>query len=564
MPDSLDNISVLPAMCDAKYKGQTFKLIWVLDLVTDSTRCFINLVFQNTNTHYILVDSIPPELLSYCTIGSYFRNGQKLSHSADGQLFQFKIDSTVNNRIVEAGNEFDDHLYDLSLGGKVSKYSNVCRHQLCFVQHVDGMKIIIPCLVIAATYYFKSTSLREAIMSRKIESLFNQCSLDDNKATHALISLKPGGNLGDAKYIARFILDEFAKSRLYQCKNHLHDSNNFGYSRLKVDFPVQQEVHFKVRGHLVVTGNGQKELIVFQILQEDSRFPFDSIDIEYEKDDVATVTENSNETFPVTNAKSSGRLVLESPSRGLVRHLLCSAAVSNNINEQKIVENRIPISKQSSGEVKSTRQSFDNNPTDISAQPGGQNENPVAGANIAEREQNEDSYKKPFNLDDFIKLAGTLKDYIAKDADGILIGEVRKFEYDHGLVWKRPEAKTCLNLKESYDHTPGKRRKCVYVWFEYAGKCVCLVEIDQTGLPGNGFSTQVLISDKNISHTSANSSIELYVLGKTIEARATALALGGILLRTKKHPPVDDDISHKIWRTTLLHKIASLITVANT
>jgi hypothetical protein len=138
VPDNLDNIVVLPKMNLPTEKGRLFRLHWILDLVSDSHRSLINLVFQNTTTKFILVDTVPPELLSYCTIGSFFVKGKRLQ-AFNGVEHTFTISSTDTNNFIEARDAFTDADFDLSLAGNSKLYADICRNQLCFVLVQNGV-----------------------------------------------------------------------------------------------------------------------------------------------------------------------------------------------------------------------------------------------------------------------------------------------------------------------------------------------------------------------------------------------------------------------------------------
>ena len=390
MPDSLDDIVVLPKMNQPLENGRTFRLRWVLDLVTDSHRFYVNLVFQNTKTNFILIDSIPPELLSYCTIGSYFTKGKRI-YAHTGTRHTFTIKSTDANNLVEARDAFTDKDFDLSLKDMWPTYSDICHNQLCFVQQVENVKVVIPCFVIAATYYFKSTSLREAILSRRLDSLFHTCTIDDEE--HADIHLKPGGNIGDAYDIARFKLDAFANQRL------------------KVDFPVEQDITITAHGEMANHSDGSKTFIVCAILSEDSQYPFKSIDIHYHKDESEPggKGEGGGGTFPRSRKGSSRRISDKQPSHGYVRHLLESCKRTENPNRKSIKEKLVPVKKPKLDEQKNPETIYDKEKKDLSTQPSAPGERPASKAEVREEDENK-LPKFEFSIDTFIQMVQRLQD----------------------------------------------------------------------------------------------------------------------------------------------------------
>jgi hypothetical protein len=555
VPDSLDDIVILPKMNQPSENSRTFRLRWVLDLVSDSRRSYVNLVFQNTKTNFILIDSVPPELLSYCTIGSYFTKGKRI-HTHTGARHTFTIKSTNANNFVEARDAFTDKDFDLSLKNMWPTYSDICRQQLCFVQQDGPVKIVIPCFVIAATYYFNSTSLREAILSRKLESLYHSCTVDDEG--HAIIELKSAGNLGDAVNIARLKLDPFANQRLNLCKNHLSAKQGQLYQRIKVDFPVEQDLTITAQGEMVNHDDGSKTFIVFNILSEDSQYPFKSIDIHYQKDENEPGGNGEGAgTFPRPRKGSSGRMSDRRPIYSNVRHLLESCTPTENPNLKNIDKKRIADKKPARDEQKFPQTVHDKDKTDLSAQPPTTGEQPVSKAEVREKEDAEKEPKFEFSIDAFIQMVLQLQDEVhtIQLAGKAIKVAVENFGWRESVLPRRTKGGTYVTLRESYNHKATNLRRCVYVTFTCMGRHVCLVEIDQANAEHIGCSTRILVSGGEINKATAEECVKDYVDEKLLEDRKKALADFGVSLKTLNHPQSADDEAMKLWRYRLMKKI---------
>lgn len=555
MPDSLDDIVFLPKMNQPSEQRRPFRLRWVLDLVSDSNKSYINLVFENSTTKFILVDSIPPELLSYCTIGSHFSNGKRLLVH-QGFKHTFTIKSTSNNTFVEARNAFTDQDFDLSLNGHSQFYSNICRQQLCFVQQDGPVKIVIPCFVIAATYYFKSTSLREAILSRHLDLLFYSCTID-NTTQHATIHLKPGGNVGDAYDIARMKLSPFANQRLNVCKNHLMTNQAMPYKRLKVDFPVEQDLTITARGEMVKHSDGSKTFIVFNILSEDSQYPFKSIDIYYQKGEGGLSSKTGGGgTFPMPRKGLTRNMTVNQPAQGYLRHLLESCEPIENPHRNSIKEKRLPDKKPKLDEQKTSNTIYDNDKKDLSTQPPAPGDRSASKAEVREKDSDTKT-KFEFTIDTFIQMVQQLKleTHTIEVAGKATAVRIENFDIFESSVPRRTKGGRYVTLRESYDHDATKLRRCVYVTFTCMGLHVCLVEIDQTKAEHIGCSTRVLVSGSKIDITLAKACVQDYVDERLLEYRKKKLADVGILLRTVNHPSDAKGDEMKLWRYRLLKKI---------
>lgn len=92
--------------------------------------------------------------------------------------------------------------------------------------------------------------------------------------------------------------------------------------------------------------------------------------------------------------------------------------------------------------------------------------------------------------------------------------------------------------------------------FTYDGKNVCLVEIDQLGLP-RGYSTYLLISWKSIGDDIAKSVEKDYVVGKALVKTQIELKSENIILESKHHPRSNSADHQKAWRNRVLDVIAA-------
>ncbi|WP_238378948.1 hypothetical protein [Geobacter metallireducens] len=559
MPADLDKIYILPKMRSEDPRNR-FQLVWILNLNVSSSRCLIRLLFKNVKTGYYLADTIPPELLSYCTVGSYFAKGRKLiKEPALGTVRKFTVNSSEHNKIVRIQDALTDLEYDLSLTSTryqsdfTKNNSAICKNQQCLVFHCDDMKIVIPCAVLAGVYYFKSTSLREAVFSQNLKRLHEDYSLDDS-TLHAKITMKPGAADSDAKSIVRFLANGFAGSRMRMVRNSVNaDSGQF--QRLKVDFPVNQEITIKARGHLATNPEGGKTFVVFQVLEEDSLFPFDSITIDrrtYEIDD----PDGDTETFPALTAKSGKNLAPSNPSSRYIRRILQNHVSIANCNARAIRENKdyIPTPRKDEGKVPKLM------PGDKDVELSTQQDYPMDDIAIAkakvERDDGDaaepDDYSMP--LDDFVRLVRGLKGYRLVNEDSS-IAAVTRISLSRQPVWQRQRGSRKPSLRETYGNTAEKRRECAYVWFRYREKYVCLVEIDQSGLP-SGCSTYVLISSTVVTRDLADEVVRDYVERELFDETQKSLRRKGIVLERKNHPHKDSVEHLSAWRNRLIEIIA--------
>jgi len=552
VPDNVDKIIVLPNMSHPREAKNTYKLLWVLDIVSDSSRCYVSLLFKNIETNSILIDRIPPELLPCFTVGSCFQGGKALLPKFHGNRLLLSINSTPNNTLVNAKDAFTDHEYDLSLDGLYPSYSIASKAQSCFVYQSPEYKIVIPSFVIAARYYFRSTSLRHAILSRRLGSLFQNYQYDP-QSKHAEIYLTHYANHSDAKDIARFKFDEFASTRLNQGMNSIYSQKDAKYKRIKFDFPAQQQIGMDALGHLSTAPDGSKTFIVFQLFSENSKYPFESLDVYYDKFDEPPKTLGGR---PVKKGKSSKRMTDKLPADERVKQMLKYSPVTENPNARKIIERKIAIKKPYTGE-RPSQIVYDGQTTDLSTQPGSMEDSGVSRTSIGEAEEPVKPPKEHFvmSLDEFRSMVELLNNFSYTSKSGEISVQISGFTYSEDYVPMKSVGTKILNLKESYDYTPFNRRRYAYVSFMCNDIYVCLVEIDQENLPGNGTATWVLSSNQDFDESYAEQLVSNFVKNSPLKSMIATLDNQQIKLESKKHPMKCSEEDYNGWIALLIGRI---------
>lgn len=549
MIQKLHEIAILPELLQEK--GRTFELIWITDLFYLPGRCSISLLFrdvENKGYRYKL-DSIPPELLSYCTVGSFFKEGKKLHRlKPKGEEISFKINSTSINQIVPIVRAITDSEYNLDFLAEQqnsSYHHNItayCKHQNCLVFRDDFTKVVIPCSVIAGTYYFRSTSMREQVLCQNLKGLYEWCYIDPD-THHAEILMKPGASDNDASHIARFANNGFAFNRCEMIMNHIRATGNRPPIPIKTDFPVKQELTITARGHLADNPEGGKTFIVFEILKENSEFPFKSITIVRRRYDPSTGRDMM--VLSALDSDSSDRMVNTPPAAREIRKIIEKHVRFSNPNEEAMptAKEYIEPNPNKKGEYRLvSKEAMEE--ANLSAQRRKNVEQKTAKAQITHRQNREpcnSGYE--MSLDEFILMVSMLK-----EREG-----VTEWSYSEQPVWKKSTKKEMRHrsLKETYDGEEATRRRCAYFSFHYFAKRVCLVEIDQRQLP-SGCSTFVLFSTKHEAVKEADNVVKWFVEGLAQEKMRAQLVKEGVTFKVKHHPPSNSKTDASNWVSRLI------------
>lgn len=558
----VENMVLFEDMLSEPNRGQTFRLIWHLDLELSSRSHKVKLLFRNEKTRFYITGEIAPEFLSFCTIGSRFRDGKKIG-GQEGKTFTCRVVSRDRNSILPAYKALTDDEYDLSyaykiknLDGSVKKIdrSSFCKHQLCLMFQEGADKIVIPCAVVGATYYFTSTSMREQVLSQNLRGLYEEATLDQ-LTRKASILLKPNARDDDALHIARFAFDLRAKGSWDFVMNHVRANKRKGkndeiYCPLAADFPVEQELLLKVRGHRVPNPAGGFTLVVFEILDENSGYPFDALAVQRRRPH--RLSGPAPETATRTGVNPDNRIVGDNPTnRRDATEISKPQSQSNPYHSDIVVTKELLPPRKDALLTDGVRFITEGKEeASLSPQREMEGERPTAKGYLGPKKDNNEGEKESYemSLDDFIIMASGLGAMAGVTNLGISALQImpQKFRRDFS---KR------LSLRESYDRKHNNRRKYVTVSFSYNGTNVMLVEIDQYGLPG-GCSTYILVSDNELVEDHAIHVLKGYINGRALTETTDQLRKRGVSMKTKIHPISNGSVHTEKWRELLLKEIS--------
>ncbi|TSK07737.1 MAG: hypothetical protein FPO08_00010 [Geobacter sp.] len=286
----IKQIVLFKEMLSDRFLGETFRILWPLDLELSSSSQKIKLLLRNERNGFYLVGAVAPEYLFYCTIGSRFKEGKKLEGPGLGNVFSFRVTSQDRNTVLLASNAITEDEYSLSHSYQTNNpdgsprlvdYGKYCKHQRCLVFNDGVDKIVIPCAVIAATYYFTSISMREQVFAQNLRGLYAFANVDP-ATREATILMKPGAGDDDIARIARFAIDPHAEKCWDAIMNLIRRDQWIGKNGIKhcpitADIPVVQDLDLKVRGLRTANNRGGNTTVVFEILEENSRYPFERL-----------------------------------------------------------------------------------------------------------------------------------------------------------------------------------------------------------------------------------------------------------------------------------------------
>lgn len=533
MQHNIRDIAVFKKIATVSRESNIYELVWYLDLELQSDQTIINALLKNINTGEYIKDAIAPECMGYCSVGSYFKGGKKLeTRQGSGVIRDITIDVSESVPFDDVGAALRGTGYDQNFiqksGSKNRDYAQSCKKQKCMVFQKGTDKVVIPCFVIAATFYLTSSSMRTQLFAQNLEGLYEAFHFDESTKT-ALIILHRNARTEDAKRIARFAISKYAK----KCWNNVMNAgreltsvqNDTIYTSLTAKIPViQDNLKMNVRCHELPNADGGTTTLVHEIRQEWTELPFDNLLCARR----GNAPLDPNVTVSAEkDAKSNGRLTNRPPSRAYKGHFIRQFNVPYNPLWEQVTFEQItlPSLRDHAETTTVTEKSDETVELSPQASKGSDPEQKVAKGDIQQEKPKAETVRMALSefremVAGFEVMAGVTDLFMSSNLEVPLKGD-----------WSRDY----FTLRESYDGNPKHRRHYTYATFGYKGEFVCLVEIDQTGISTH-VGTFVMTSATPIGATEAELATSDYVKSVSIGTMEDRWADQDIFFTTKSHP----------------------------
>lgn len=264
------------------------------DVFQYGTNFYINGIFKENKhlnpSYYITF--LPLKVISAYPLGMIFKdqkliNINKVSNIFETTLFLDKvIYAPISAKEIPELSDVLDKIPD-TIGSYPGQRKYIKEQNVISLKDNNGMNIIFPVYEIARWFYFKSSSMTRQVLACSLEGLYKDVKYSDEEKMRGEIYLKYGSNNNDVAEIFRFAVDDFAKTcfesisvnltqTIKNLKNHI-DTDKMDKvqraMRLFATFPVYGNIDFKIRGF----NFGHNNFFVYQILEEDSQYPFNEL-----------------------------------------------------------------------------------------------------------------------------------------------------------------------------------------------------------------------------------------------------------------------------------------------
>jgi hypothetical protein len=558
-----------------KYPDKVFRLLWVADISTIPGKNFYKVIFKDINSNMYLTENIFPEFLhDHFAIGLHYKDTALVDDIKPiGEVFPVTFRSTNKNRTCPVSDVLTDDEYNLSHSfyreGSHVDYTEYCKRQPCVIFEDDKSMLIFPCAVIGARYYFTSSAMRRQIFFGNLEGLYEYAKVD-LETRKAAIHLKSNANEYDAPYIVRFATNKFSLKRWNTVFNGMLQRHSEAMSSgeknefvpLELDFPVQQVINMEVRGLAFDdTARLKKKILVFDILEEDSAFGFDNLEIQRRARKLSSKA--TDVIRPTRTYKTIDLVINKPPSSQLQPVIIGSLQEERNTNLESIIITRTSLPETNDentaeGDAHTAEEVLGEVPMSVIEDPNAENEKLARKASVEKRKREDakdgDTLKEYFHLENFTELTNYLG-----DTEGVqrleilrnmLVPVRRGRKHTNRLTWRESYKKNSLWSMRCY--------RCAM--FNYKGRNVCLVEVDHRNLP-NGPGTYVLVSsdDINILVQYAKDLMQKYVDCIHLKKMIKEFDEKNVKLKSKRHPSKKGPEYYVRWCKDLLKWVSGSV-----
>lgn len=561
MPTSTRNLT-LDFMETEKGQFSSFKLDAILGLKYNHENKYSHnflVQFRNTNTNFLEIVVIAPELLRYkFKLGYTYKKGKIDSKDINEledyleintelmkeQLPLFKVLSKETIKNILGDNDFHAFKY----GGN-----------FCYFHEDEESRYIIPSSVIALYYYFRSSSMKESLYKGNPNILYDKLDSNLNDKDDAILVLESHTSKLDGPFIYRFLTNYIAEKGFIDFSRYISyfknkmdiDNKPTSIIPIKALFPTRETFNIKIR-YVEIENNSsnKKTYLVNEIKNDDSTLDFNKLTVLKKKKKDTKMDGKNGENLHIKGRKPKNRknnVNTKTPS--LIHGTNKIREIENNQNLSLYNKDitygsleeehpTIPIisEKEQGGDV-SISFSKGQNSGDTSSQH----------SKIENEDKNKNEISKPVSFDIFLEST----EYIENSN---LISE---FIYN-GIPQNVPASYNKSNELTSMCSIHNRLKQYVSCSFEYNDINVILIEVESEK---NDFATWVLASKNEISEVAVNEILQMRYSEQKIldKIKESYNNLNGVKFFTHRHAQINDENEHEEvlerWLLRLFYKI---------
>ncbi|MCG3667654.1 hypothetical protein PJV94_08740 [Aliarcobacter butzleri] len=517
--------------------------------------------FQNIKTNFIETVEVAPELLRYkFKIGNIYKEG-KFVNKDNNQLEKYlEIDTFKMKEQIPLYKVLSKDSIKNILGESefnAFKFGS----NFCYVHENEEERYVIPSYVVALYYYFRSSSMKEALYKSNAFNLYDKMNSNLTDKSNAILVLESYASKLDGPFIYRFLTNEtsqkgfidFSRS-IATFKNKMDISNKVtNIVPITALFPTREAFNIKIRyAEIKDALSNKKTYLVNEIQNDDSTLDFEKLTVLKKKRKDGEIDTDGEDKLNIKGRKPKKRktnVVIRTPLLLYGTHTIKELENNQNLSLQN-KDVIYGLLEEKGGNTSITTVEEKKGEVSVSFSKGtGSGDETAQESKLENDDENKMNMSKPAIFDIFLESI----DFIENS------NLVSEFFYDDAPK-NIPVSYTKNNEITSICMIDNRIKEYVSCSFEYNDTNIVLLEVESDN---NDFATWVMASKESVSEEDIIKILEMrYSEQKLLEEiKQKYNNLSYLKFNTHRHAQINDENEHEEvlerWLLRLLYKIST-------
>lgn len=562
MSTSLKNLT-LDFMQSEKGKHSNYKLNAILGIKYNHENKYSHnflVQFQNIKTNFIETVEVAPELLRYkFKIGNIYKEGKFINKDINQFEKYLEIDTSKMKEQIPLYKVLSQDSIKSILGESefnTFKFGS----NFCYVHENKEERYIIPSYIVALYYYFRSSSMKEALYKSNPFSLYDKMNSNLTDKSNAILVLESHASKLDGPFIYRFLTNEtsqkgfidFSRS-IASFKNKMDISNKVtNIVPITALFPTREAFNIKIRYVEIKDSlSNKKTYLVNEIQNDDSSLDFGKLTVLKKKRKDSEIETDGEDKLNIKGRKPKKRktnVVTRTPSLIYGTHTIKELENNQNLSLQNkdVIYGSL---EEKGGNISITTGEEKKGEVSVSFSKGTSSGDETAQQSKLENDDtNKKNMSKPPIFDIFLESIEFIE-------NSNLVSE---FFYDD-VPKNIPVSYTKNNEIISSCMINNRIKQYVTCFFEYNHTNIVLLEVESEN---NDFATWVMASKESVTEEDIIKILEMrYSQQKLLEELKEMFNnLNSLKFSTHRHAQINDENEHEEvlerWLLRLLHKVS--------
>ena len=561
MSTSLKNLT-LDFMQSEKGKHSNYKLNAILGIKYNHENKYSHnflVQFQNIKTNFIETVEVAPELLRYkFKIGNTYKEGKSVNKDNNQlekyiEIDTFKMKEQIPLYKVLSKDSIKNILGESEFN--TFKFGS----NFCYVHENEEERYIIPSYIVALYYYFRSSSMKEALYKSNPFNLYDKMNSNLTDKSNAILVLESHASKLDGPFIYRFLTNETSQKGFIDFSRSISSFKNKMDMVNKVTnivpitalFPTREMFNIKIRYiEIKDTLSNKKTFLVNEIQNDDSTLDFEKLTVLKKKRKDGEIDTDGEDKLNIKGRKPKKRktnVVTRTPSLIYGTHTIKELENNQNLSLQNkdVIYGSL---EEKGGNISITTGEEKKGEVSVSFSKGTSSGDETVQQSKLE---NDDANKKNMSRQPIFDIFLESIEFIENS------NLVSEFFYDD-VPKNIPVSYTKNNEITSICMIDNRIKQYVTCFFEYNNTNIVLLEVESEN---NDFATWVMDSKESVTEEHIIEILEMrYSEQKLLEEiKQKYNNLNYLKFNTHRHAQINDENEHEEvlerWLLRLFKKI---------